>query len=172
MRSVALLLCPFFFWGCGGRKRERTQASPSPQASATPLPVTGTFTQARTVFSDGKGNRVLELRGGRFALPPGVAQATLSGTEATAYQQGKPVLKVVAREVRVAWGERKLTALGAVSAQTPEGRTVRCDTLTWRPDQNQVVGRGNVVFASGTDFTLYGSQFKADTLMRNLRILP
>lgn len=130
------------------------------------------------MFSDGKGNRVLEVSGGQFAVPPGKAQAVLSGTHAVLYDKGKPSLTIDAREVRVEWSARKLTAQGSVTAHAPDGRTVRCETLTWLPGQDlaknlgTITGVGNVAFLAGTELALYGSRFTADTLLQTLKLLP
>nr|WP_309689058.1 LPS export ABC transporter periplasmic protein LptC [Armatimonas sp.] len=171
MRYTAPLLC-LLFWGCGPRQSPTVISTPRPQPSSTPFPVSGELSGAKTVLSDGKGNRLLELTGLRAALAPGATEATLEGTRAVLYKVGKPVLTIIAKNVRVEANSHKLTAEGSVSAQTTDGRTVRCDTLIWRPETNQVDGKGKVAFLAGSNFALYGSRFTADTLLQTLKILP
>ena len=180
MRHTAPLLCLICLLclGCGPRKSPPLVVKPSPKPAATPFPVTAELSDANTIFSDEKGNRLLELTGVRVALPPGAKDATLEGTRAVLYEKGKAVLTITAKNVRVATSAKKLIAEGNVSATTPEGRVLRTDTLTWVPGKNptrefgQVEGAGNVSFLSGASFALYGSRFSADTLLQTLKILP
>ena len=195
VRYAAPLLC-LTCLGCGVRKPSSVppaippHSPPSPQPSATPVQVSGELSGARTVFSDGKGNRRLELTGIRTTLAPGATGPTLEGTRAVIYQNGKPVLTVGAKNVRIEARDQKLSKLvaqGRVSAQTPDARILRCDTLTWIPGTNLVralgtpslgeeigtlQGVGSIAFVSGESFALYGSRFTADTLLRTLKILP
>ena len=177
MRYTAPLLC-LLCLGCGPRQSPTVISTPRPQPSATPFPVSGELSGAKTVLSDGKGNRLLELTGLRAALAPGATEATLEGTRAVLYKVGKPVLTITAKNVRVEAGASKLTAQGSVSAQTPDARVVHCDSLTWLPGGNltkaigKLEGVGNVAFLAGSNFALYGSRFTADTLLQTLKILP
>ncbi|WP_309722409.1 hypothetical protein [Armatimonas sp.] len=156
-------------------------ATPTPKPAATPVPVTGELSDSRAVFSDGKGNRLLELRGTKTNLGEKEG-AQMEGTSAILYQKGKPALKVVAKNVRIEIDGRKpsrLTAVGSVSIETmgqPDTRTVKCNNVVWLPKDNLrqgvLEGSGNVAFLSGTDIELYGSRFTADTVLQKLKILP
>lgn len=165
--------------GCGPRKTPtKPIASPTPRPVATPVPVAGELTQSSSVFSDGKGNRLLELKGSRVGLLPGSKQAQVEATHAVIYQQGKPALTVAARNLRLETGTYRLTAKGSVVAETVDGYKVGCDTLVWLPGKDlktnlgTLEGTGNVSVQSGADVALYGSRFTADTLLQTLKILP
>ena len=180
MRYVAPLFC-LLLLGCGPRQPAKPLAAPSPKPAATPLPVTGELSDSRAVFSDGKGNRKLELRGTKTNLGEKEG-AQMEGTSAILYQEGKPALKVAAKNVRIEVDGRKpsrLTAEGSVSIETmgqPDTRTVKCSHLVWLPKDNPLdgvlEGSGNVAFLSGVDIALYGSRFTADSLLKTLKILP
>ena len=190
VRYAAPLLS-LLFLGCGPRPGGTPTPKPlaTPKPSPAPLSVAGELTQNRTVLSDGRGRRVLELTGGRFELAPGAAQATLRGTQAILYRAGIPSLTIAAKEITVERVSHKLTAQGGVSAEAADGRKVRCDTLTWAAGENLaaslknkaaswrdelgvVTGAGNVAFTSGAGMALYGSRLTTDTLLGTFQLEP
>jgi hypothetical protein len=179
VRYVASLLC-LFLMGCGPHKTPtKPAASPTPKPVATPLPIAGELTESHSVFSDGAGNRRVELKGSRVSLLPGSKQAQVAATQAVVYEHGKPALSVTAKNLRLETSTYKLTAEGSVSAETPNAYKVRCDLLVWTPGKDikaantgTLKGTGNVSVVSGTDLALYGSRFTADTLLQTLKILP
>jgi hypothetical protein len=190
VRYAAPLLC-LVFLGCGTRPGPSSPPKPlsTPKPAPSPLSVAGELTQNRTVLSNGKGKRVLELTGGRLELAPGASQATLRGTQAILYRDGRPSLTILAKEILVEKASRKLTAQGSVSAEAADGRKVRCDTLTWitganlaaslkdkasswRDELGVVTGSGNVAFTSGAGMALYGSRLTTDTLLGTFQLEP
>lgn len=177
MNRAALLLC-LLLLGCAPKLPTGPRAPATPKPTPEPLAVSAELAQSHSVFSDGKGNRLVELRGGTIELKPGADEAQIKATEATLYEDGKPALALTAKNVRFDKPAHKLIAEGAVSAQTPDARTVRCDTLIWLPELKpargigKLEGSGNVAFVSGVELQLYGSHFSADTKLHTLRILP
>lgn len=196
--SLALRLCAavlalgsLLALGCGGRKGAKAPggASPTPKPTPSPIPVAGEVSGPTVYFPDAQGRRKLELTGGKFALPAGKSQITLSGTRAVVYEEGKPALTVEAREIEVTWKDQRLVARGGVSARSADGRAVRCDTLSWTvgsrlaeslkqkekdwpTELGIVTGSGRVALTTTGGFALYGSRVSADTRLGAFRIEP
>lgn len=159
--------------GCMPPARQKPTATPSPAATPSPFPLSAEVGAPTAVFSDGKGRRILEVRGGTATLIGGTATAELVGTAATLYELGKPAQSLQARRIRFDPKTRLLTADGNVEARTLDPnapRMVRSDRLIWNPATGRVDGSGNVV-ATGEDGAEIGaSRFTTNTRLEHLRL--
>ena len=148
-------------------------------------PLVGTLLGGEVTLFDAQGVTVAQVKVPRGALgrksSEGGTTSVLNqsgGTHkskpmATLYEKGKPMATIMADEVTADEKTHIVTGKGNVVARslTEQGSpTVRADTMTWRPDTNEIRGSGNVLITRDNSLHLPGKAFVADTRIRRIRM--
>lgn len=115
------------------------------------------------------------MAGGKVQLQPGAVPVGITGTRATLYREGRPLVTVTAQRVQYDTLRKELVAQGGVAAKSLDPanpRRFQCDTLTWHPDSQKLVGQGAVAAHYGALAELYGSRLETDLQLKTLELLP
>lgn len=178
---ITLLVGVFLTAGCGKSERPQPSAStenveqdaaPQNQGKAPEDDaIEASFTKARIVWHDDKGNRVWEAQ-----FKEAVASHTdddssvrLQGVEASLYQDGKVVSRLSApqvdadsktREVRASGGVKLVSAIHDASAQS--------ERLVWKSQEHKVFGQGGVRMVKG-NLSVTARSFESDTGLQKAR---
>lgn len=120
---------------------------------------------------ENKGNRKSwELEADRAKVFQGDKMTRLRNVRVTFYSQDRPPVVVTAREGQVNMETRRVVARGNVEMTSPEGYTLKTETLSWNP-KGKLVQTDDPVRIVGKDFEVTGVGLVSEVGRHTVEIL-